>query len=96
MKYPINADDFIQDLRMECGINENAEVAYRAWIPAINRAYQEGRDGVCCYPWIPSEDIAAFEAEHGPMDDFCKRVVTGFINLVNKAYAQGVEDAARS
>ena len=94
MKYPIDAEQFIAEMRAETGTKESTEEIYRIFcIPAINKAYLDGKAGKSGYPKDPAIEIAAFEKVKGPLRDGSKRFITDVICCANSAYIQGRQDA---
>jgi len=97
MKYPIDTEEYIAAARVEFGPDEFAERAYREVIPLVNDAYDTGLKGERGYPVDLDEERRRFaEAASIPFERVCDNfLITGMIQWINSAYAQGRREAAQ-
>lgn len=97
MKYPIDVEAFIADIR-EHFVNREDVVDFcrSSYIPAMNAAYQDGKNGASGYPMHPAAWIADCETGGAPLSDLSKCLIAAFVRGLNAAYAQGREDVTRA
>ena len=95
MKYPIDTDSYISDLRKEFGLREDMERLYRRhFIPLVNEAYQDGINGCWNGPMDLEEMVAEFSQNVSwTLTDWHRNAFKGLITWCNDAYAQGQQDA---
>jgi len=93
MKYPIDFEKCVAAPPPEFGLDEARQVI----LPFMTGAYRDGEAGTPGYPLDPAAEIAAFEAERGPLSsEYSRRFITALIECGNAAYQQGRAHAAVS
>lgn len=95
MKYPIDAEEYIEAMRLEFGPNKSAEEAHREIIPFVNSCYEDGLRGESGYPLELGEELQAFAAATGKDLDKLKNnpLIPPMIAWCNRAYEQGRKEA---
>lgn len=96
MKYPIDVEKYIAAMRQECGPNATAERAYReAVIPFVNDAYDDGLHGKGGYPLDLEAELSSLAEYMGKSPESIQKnkLLPPLIAWVNRAYAQGRQDA---
>lgn len=96
MKYPIDAEKYIEALRMEFGpVSEGREQAYREAVRLVNMCYVDGLQGKSGYPLNLDEERREFaEASGKDLEGIRSNpLILPLVTWCNDAYAQGQKEA---
>lgn len=97
LRYPIDAERYIAAMRLEFGPDPAAEEAHREIVPLVNGAYEDGLRGEDGYPLSIKGELQAFAAASGiPIETVREnKLLPPLIEWVNRAYAQGQQEAQK-